>query len=64
MMELFSTIAPGDAFILGVADNVTMPADLSRIVRIGEMVEEFGKYPVQVWARFVRRERLPWSLKS
>ena len=48
MMELFSTIAPGDAFILGVADNVTKPADLSRIVRIGEMVEEFGKYPIQV----------------
>jgi uroporphyrinogen-III decarboxylase len=46
MSALFKTIAPGDAFILGVADNVTGPALLSRLVRIREMVEELGKYPV------------------
>ncbi len=46
MSALFKTIAPGDAFILGVADNVTGPALLSRLVRIREMVEEKGKYPV------------------
>jgi hypothetical protein len=48
MMELFATVAPGDAFILGVADNATAMADLSRIVRVGEMVEEYGKYPIAV----------------
>ena len=47
MLDLFRTIAPGDAFILGVADNVTGPASLSRLVRIGEMLEEYGNYPVQ-----------------
>jgi uroporphyrinogen-III decarboxylase len=48
MLEMFRTIAPGDAFILGVADNVTGTAKLSRVVRIGQMVEEYGSYPVQV----------------
>ncbi len=48
MGEMFRTIAPGDAFILGVADNVTGPALLSRIVRIGQMVEEHGNYPIRV----------------
>ena len=47
MMDLFRTIAPGDAFILGVADNVTGASELSRIVRISQMVEEYGSYPVQ-----------------
>ena len=46
MKELFEIIAPGDAFILGVADNVTKPANLDRIIRVGEMIEEYGKYPV------------------
>ena len=48
MVELFRTIAPGDAFILGVADNVTGPAKLSRIVRIGQMAKEYGNYPVRI----------------
>jgi hypothetical protein len=46
MQELFRIIAPGDAFIMGVSDNVTGPSSFSRIVRIGEMIEEFGHYPV------------------
>jgi hypothetical protein len=46
MVDLFRTIAPGDAFILGVADNVTGPSKLSRVIRVGELVEEYGKYPI------------------
>ena len=46
MDELFTTIAPGNAFVLGVADNVTARADLARIVRIGQLVEERGVYPI------------------
>jgi uroporphyrinogen-III decarboxylase len=42
---LFRTIAPGEAFILGVADNVMAEAKFERILRIGEMVEEFGEIP-------------------
>ena len=48
MLDLFKTIAPGDAFILGVADNVTGPSKLSRVIRIGELVEEYGNYPIAV----------------
>ena len=47
MRKVFRTIAPGDAFILGVADNVLPDADIERIRRISEMVEEWGEYPVR-----------------
>ncbi|MBM3956887.1 MAG: hypothetical protein FJ313_02400 [Gemmatimonadetes bacterium] len=46
MDELFQTIAPGDAFILGVADNVMPTSMLSRIRRITELVEQKGRYPI------------------
>ncbi len=45
MEDLFRTIAPGDAFILGVADNVMPGARIERLRRITEMVEEFGSVP-------------------
>ena len=44
MMDLFRTIAPGDAFILGVADNVMANNMLSRIEKISEMIEKYGDY--------------------
>ena len=47
MDKLFKTISPGDAFILGVADNVMPEAKIERLRRISEMVEERGTYPVQ-----------------
>jgi len=46
MLNLFRTIAPGDAFILGVADNVMPESKIERIARISEMVEVHGAYPV------------------
>ena len=46
MVDLFRAIAPGDAFILGVSDNVMTNSMLSRIKRITEMVESHGNYPV------------------
>jgi uroporphyrinogen-III decarboxylase len=46
MDRLFRTIAPGDAFILGVADNVMPEADIRRIARITELVEQRGWYPI------------------
>jgi len=48
MMDLFRSIAPGDAFILGVSDNVMSNSMLSRIEKITEMVEKYGNYPVTV----------------
>lgn len=47
MDELFRVIAPGDAFILGVADNVMPEADIRRVARITELVNERGRYPIQ-----------------
>ncbi len=46
MVNLFRTIAPGDAFILGVADNIMAEARLERIERLSEMVKEWGTYPI------------------
>lgn len=48
MLNLFRTIAPGDAFILGVADNVMPEAKLERIERVSEIVGKYGNYPIQM----------------
>lgn len=48
MRDVFRAIAPGDAFILGVADNVMPLSLIERVERISEMVEEYGTYPVHV----------------
>ena len=47
MRGIFRTVAPGDAFILGVADNIMPDALVSRLERIAEMVEEWGAYPIE-----------------
>ena len=39
MDELFSTIAPAKAFILGIADNAMPDSKIERIERITKMVE-------------------------
>ena len=46
MEGLFKTIAPGGAFILGIADNALPGAKIERIRRITHMVEERGTYPI------------------
>lgn len=46
MAMLFKVVAPGDAFILGIADNMMPSSLLSRVKRIGELVRERGKYPI------------------
>jgi hypothetical protein len=47
MRNVFRTIAPGDAFILGVADNVMPRARIERLRRVSEMVEAWGDCPVR-----------------
>ena len=47
MRGVFRTTAPGDAFILGVADNVMPTSLIERVERISELVEQHGAYPVQ-----------------
>ncbi len=46
MKNLFKEIAPGDRFILGVSDTTPPDAKFERLLRITEMVQEFGKLPM------------------
>jgi hypothetical protein len=48
MYDLFETIAPGDAFILGVADNVMPDSLIERVAWVTEFVEEHGYYPIEM----------------
>ena len=46
MDGLFRTAAPGDAFILGIADNAMPDSKIERIERITEIVGQRGVYPL------------------
>ncbi len=43
---IFRTVAPGDAFILGIADNAMPLTLIERVERVSELVEEYGGYPL------------------
>ena len=45
--RLFDVIAPGRAFVLGVADNVMPDSLIDRIAWISDLVEERGVLPVE-----------------
>jgi hypothetical protein len=44
--DLFRTIAPGRAFILGIADNAMPGSKIERIARITQIVQQRGKVPI------------------
>jgi hypothetical protein len=48
MKNLFREIAPGDRFILGVSDTTPPDAKFERLLRITEMVGEWGKLPMSI----------------
>jgi hypothetical protein len=48
MQDVFHAIAPGDAFILGVADNVMPTSLIERVERISDLVEQYGTYPIRL----------------
>jgi len=50
MDGLFSGIGTGARFILGIADTTPPDADFERLVRIGDMVREKGRLPLQAGA--------------
>lgn len=45
--EVFRTVAPGKAFILGIADNAMPGSRIDRIRRITQIVQQRGTYPVR-----------------
>jgi hypothetical protein len=47
MRALFAEIAPGNRFILGVSDMVPPDAKWDRLVRIAQMVDEWGALPLK-----------------
>jgi uroporphyrinogen-III decarboxylase len=47
MKNLFREIAPGDRFILGISDTTPPDAKFERLLRITEMVQEWGQLPMK-----------------
>ena len=47
MKNLFREIAPGDRFILGVSDTTPPNAKFERLLRITDMVEQWGAFPMK-----------------
>ena len=47
MHKLLDTIAPGNAFILGVADNVMPDSVIDRVAWVSDLIEERGWYPIR-----------------
>jgi hypothetical protein len=52
MENLFMEIAPGDRFILGVSDTTPPDAHFDRLLRITEMVRDWGRLPME--GRFLK----------
>jgi len=47
VLRLFDVISPGDAFILGVADNVMPDSLIERVAWVNHVVEKRGCYPIR-----------------
>ena len=45
--NLFAEIAPGDAIVLAVGDNVMPEAEIERVRYVAKMVKEQGQYPIR-----------------
>lgn len=58
MDNLFRGIAPGDRFIVGVADTTPREADFNRLIRIGELIQQKGWLPLQAGSVRPFAERL------
>ncbi len=46
LRQVLREAAPGDHFILGTGDNVPTDAELPRLLRLTELIEELGTYPL------------------
>jgi uroporphyrinogen-III decarboxylase len=44
--DLFRRMAPGDNFVLSVSDDTPTDAFLERLIRVGELVREYGRLPI------------------
>jgi hypothetical protein len=46
ILDLFERMAPGNNFVLSVSDDTPTNAKLERIIRVGELVREYGRLPL------------------
>ncbi len=46
--NLFSEVAPGDNFIVGMGDNVPFDGDINRVGRVAELIDKYGRLPIEV----------------
>ena len=46
VLRMLRIIAPGDAFILGVADNVMPDSLIERVAWVSDLLREHGRYPL------------------
>ena len=53
--NIFTAVAPGDRFILGVADTTPPQAPIERLQRIGEIAKAHGRLPLKPGAAFSDR---------
>ena len=44
LRELFRLVVPRHRFIMSIGDNVMPEADYTRVLRIRDWVEEYGRY--------------------
>jgi hypothetical protein len=47
VIDVLRAVAPGDAFILGIADNLMPTSVWERVERVSELVEKYGNYPIK-----------------
>ncbi len=45
--DLIKTMKPGTRFIAGMADNLPVAADINRVGRVVELLEKYGKLPIE-----------------
>jgi uroporphyrinogen-III decarboxylase len=46
--SMFKEMAPGYRFIVGMGDNVPFDGDIERVRRVVELVDKYGKLPIEV----------------
>lgn len=45
--NVLKEMAPGDRFIMGMGDNLPFDGDINRVGRVAELVDKYGKLPIQ-----------------
>jgi len=46
--NMFKEMAPGYRFIVGMGDNLPFDGDINRVRRVVELIEKYGRLPIEV----------------